>query len=51
MEPETHYEAVLEHPELGKLTWGIWEYSLGTETTATPTLEIMRSSRIWRKRG
>jgi len=31
MGPETHYEAVLEHPELGELTWGIWEYSLGIE--------------------
>lgn len=31
MGPETHYEAVLEHPELGELTWGIWEYPLGIE--------------------
>jgi hypothetical protein len=31
MEPETHYEAVLEHPKLGKLTWGLWEYPVGVE--------------------
>lgn len=31
MGPETHYEAVLEHPELGKLTWGLWEYPIGAK--------------------
>lgn len=28
---EIHYEAVLEHPELGELTWGLWEYPVGME--------------------
>lgn len=28
---ETHYEAVFEHPELGILTWGLWEYPEGVE--------------------
>ena len=28
---EIHYEAVLEHPELGVLTWGLWEYPVGAE--------------------
>ncbi|MCB0018542.1 MAG: hypothetical protein KDE09_12190 [Anaerolineales bacterium] len=31
MGPETHYEAVVEHPQLGKLTWGLWEYPSGIE--------------------
>jgi hypothetical protein len=31
MGPEIHYEAVLEHPELGELSWGIWEYPIGIE--------------------
>lgn len=31
MGPEIHYEAVLEHPELGELTWGLWEYPIGME--------------------
>lgn len=31
MGPEIHYEAVLEHPELGELTWGLWEYPVGIE--------------------
>ncbi len=31
MGPETHYEAVLEHPELGSLSWGLWEYPIGAE--------------------
>ncbi|PXW70116.1 hypothetical protein C7451_11492 [Blastomonas natatoria] len=31
MGPEMHYEAVLEHPELGELTWGLWEYPIGIE--------------------
>lgn len=29
MGPETKYEAVFEHPELGTLTWAIWEYPVG----------------------
>lgn len=29
MGPETRYEAVVEHPELGTLTWAIWEYPVG----------------------
>ncbi|UFW43207.1 hypothetical protein [Bradyrhizobium sp. WSM471] len=31
MRPEIHYEAVFDHPELGRLTWGIWEYPIGIE--------------------
>lgn len=28
---ELHYEAVLDHPQLGELTWGLWEYPIGIE--------------------
>jgi hypothetical protein len=28
---ETRYEAVVEHPELGRLTWSLWEYPVGVE--------------------
>ena len=31
MGPEIHYEAVVDHPELGLLTWGLWEYPVGIE--------------------
>ena len=31
MGAEIRYEAVLEHPELGELTWGLWEYPVGIE--------------------
>lgn len=31
MGPETHYEAFVDHPELGILTWGLWEYPEGIE--------------------
>jgi hypothetical protein len=31
MGSEFHYEATIEHPELGKITWGLWEYPLGIE--------------------
>ena len=31
MGPEVHYEAVVDHPELGLLTWGLWEYPVGIE--------------------
>lgn len=31
MGPEIHYEAVLQHPQLGQLTWGLWEYPVGIE--------------------
>lgn len=31
MGPEIHYEAMIEHPELGNLTWGLWEYPIGIE--------------------
>jgi hypothetical protein len=31
MGPEIHYDAVIEHPELGTLTWSLWEYPLGIE--------------------
>ena len=29
MGPEIAYEAVLEHPSLGMLTWNAWEYPIG----------------------
>ena len=28
---ETHFEATLEHPVLGIVTWGVWEYPEGVE--------------------
>ncbi|EXI84546.1 MAG: hypothetical protein AW11_03843 [Candidatus Accumulibacter regalis] len=31
MGPELHYEASIEHPELGMLTWSLWEYPQGVE--------------------
>ncbi|WP_428382508.1 hypothetical protein [Nevskia ramosa] len=31
MGPETHYQAEVEHPELGTLTWSLWEYPVGVE--------------------
>lgn len=31
MGSEIHYEATVVHPELGNLTWGLWEYPLGIE--------------------
>ncbi len=31
MGPEIHYEAAIEHPELGTLTWSLWEYPQGIE--------------------
>jgi hypothetical protein len=31
MGPEIHYEAAIGHPELGDLTWGLWEYPVGIE--------------------
>lgn len=31
MGSEIHYEAAIEHPELGDLTWGLWEYPIGIE--------------------
>lgn len=31
MGPETHYEAMIEHSELGIVTWGLWEYPAGVE--------------------
>jgi hypothetical protein len=31
MGSEFHYEAVVEHPELGKIVWGLWEYPVGIE--------------------
>lgn len=31
MGPEVHYEAVVDHPELGLLTWGLLEYPNGIE--------------------
>jgi hypothetical protein len=31
MGPEIRYEAVVHHPELGKLIWSVWEYPIGIE--------------------
>jgi hypothetical protein len=31
MGPEIHYEAVVEHPELGLLSWSLWEYPVGIQ--------------------
>jgi hypothetical protein len=31
MGPEIHYEAAVEHPELGMLVWSLWEYPSGIE--------------------
>lgn len=31
MGPALHYEAALDHPQLGELTWGLWEYPIGIE--------------------
>lgn len=31
MGSEIHYEAAIDHPELGDLTWGLWEYPVGIE--------------------
>ncbi|MCH4561060.1 hypothetical protein [Mesorhizobium jarvisii] len=31
MGSEIHYEAAIDHPELGDLTWGLWEYPIGIE--------------------
>lgn len=31
MGSEIHYEAVVNHSELGELTWGLWEYPVGAE--------------------
>ncbi|MFY1713327.1 hypothetical protein J3366_17755 [Tritonibacter mobilis] len=31
MGSEIHYEAEIDHPELGDLTWGLWEYPIGIE--------------------
>ncbi|MCA1371522.1 hypothetical protein I6F15_30000 [Bradyrhizobium sp. BRP14] len=31
MGSEIHYEAVVDHPELGELRWGLWEYPVGIE--------------------
>lgn len=31
MGTEVHYEAVVDHPKLGLLTWGLWEYPVGIE--------------------
>jgi hypothetical protein len=31
MGSEVHYQAVLEHPDLGALNWSLWEYPVGVE--------------------
>ena len=31
MGPENSYAAVVDHPELGQLTWSLWEYPVGME--------------------
>lgn len=32
MGPETHYAAEVDHPELGRLVWNLWEYPEGVES-------------------
>ena len=31
MGSEVHYQAVVEHPDLGALNWSLWEYPVGVE--------------------
>jgi hypothetical protein len=31
MGSEIHYEATVEHAELGEISWGLWEYPVGIE--------------------
>jgi hypothetical protein len=31
MGAETHYEATIDHPDLGVLSWGLWEYPSGIQ--------------------
>jgi len=31
MGPEIHYQAAVEHPVLGEITWDLWEYPVGIE--------------------
>jgi len=31
MGSQIHYEAVIDHPELGELSWSLWEYPIGIE--------------------
>lgn len=31
MGPEIHHQADVEHPELGRLVWSLWEYPIGME--------------------
>ncbi|CAD5291774.1 conserved hypothetical protein [Bosea sp. 62] len=31
MGSEIHYEATIEHAELGEISWGLWEYPIGIE--------------------
>lgn len=31
MGPETAYSAMVDHPQLGRLVWGLWEYPVGAE--------------------
>lgn len=33
MGSETHFEAMIEHPELGTVTWALWEYPEGVENS------------------
>lgn len=35
MGSEIHYEAAIDHPELGEVTWGLWEYPVGIENYHT----------------
>lgn len=34
MGEETHYQALIEHPVLGELKWGLWEYPAGAQNDA-----------------
>ena len=36
MGPETHYQAALEHPQLGLITWNIWNIRSVLKTCKKP---------------
>ena len=33
MGPEIHHEAIIDHPDLGQLTWSLWEYPEGFQSS------------------
>jgi len=34
MGQENHYTATVSHPELGDLTWNVWEYPVGVQNNS-----------------